>query len=231
MIQGADIGDPATAHTGVHLLVSQCILTVEAVYEYSLSDHAITMLPQVLLFTGDRRMPRWQYFFFLCLRAFVCDITPHANLQIIESQGNNSRRLFCPLTTPVVAADAVILPKSTLAETQMRPREKTPSGKHPQGSSPWTSGQSGSCGRFWPKQMLLFSKFKVCLSASSDSIVFIFYASEPWWKYRSLVCFWLLVSSGDLFKWQSSAKWQKWGKKYSILFVCDLQSQSLSPIQ
>ena len=81
-------------------------------------------------------MPRWQYFFFLCLRAFVCDITPHANLQIIESQGNNSRRLFCPLTTPVVAADAVILPKSTLAETQMRPREKTPSGKHPQGSSP-----------------------------------------------------------------------------------------------
>lgn len=51
---------------------------------------------------------------------FVCDITPHANLQIIWSQDNNSRRLFCPLTTPVVAADAVILLKSTLAVAQMR---------------------------------------------------------------------------------------------------------------
>lgn len=82
---------------------------------------------QVLLFTGDRRMPRWQYlfiyfFFFLILRAFVCDIAPHANLQIIESQGNNSRRLLCPLTT--AAADAVILLKSTLAATQMRQRER-----------------------------------------------------------------------------------------------------------
>lgn len=68
-------------------------------------------------------MPRWQYFF-LCLWAFVCDIAPHANLQIIESQGNNSRRLFCPLTTLVVAADAVILPKAALAATQMRRRER-----------------------------------------------------------------------------------------------------------
>lgn len=79
-------------------------------------------------------MPRWQYFFFLCLWAFVCDIAPHANLQIIESQGNNSRRLFCPLTTLV--ADAVILLKSVLAAIQMRQREKTPSGEHTQGFSP-----------------------------------------------------------------------------------------------
>lgn len=129
---------------------------------------------QVLLFTGDRRMPRWQYFFFLCLRAFVCDIAPHANLQIIESRGNNSRRLFCPLTTPAAAADAVILLESTLAATQMRQREKTPSGKHPQGSSPWTSGQSGSCGRFWPKQLLLF---KVSSSASSNCISTFMWAS------------------------------------------------------
>ncbi len=132
---------------------------------------------QVLLFTGDRRMPRWQYFFFLCLRAFVCDIAPHANLQIIESQGNNSRRLFCPLTTPVVVADAVILLKSTLAATQMRQREKTPSGKHPQGSSPWTSGQSGSCGRFWPKQMLLFSK---CDQVQVRIPCLCFYVSKLW---------------------------------------------------
>lgn len=76
------------------------------------------------------------FFFFLYLWAFVCDIAPHANLQIIESQGNNSRRLFCPLTTLAVAADAVILPKSALAATQMRQREKTLSGKHTQGSSP-----------------------------------------------------------------------------------------------
>lgn len=76
------------------------------------------------------------FFFFLCLRAFVCDITPHANLQIIESRGNNSRRLFCPLTTPVAAADAVIIVKSALAATQMRQREKTPSGKQPKGFSP-----------------------------------------------------------------------------------------------
>lgn len=135
----------------------------EAAYEYSLSDRAAAT-HRLLRITGAS-FHRWQkdaemaiFFFFLCLRAFVCDIAPHANLQIIESQGNNSRRLFCPLTTPVVVADAVILLKSTLAATQMRQREKTPSGKHPQGSSPWTSGQSGSCGRFWPKQMLLFSK-------------------------------------------------------------------------
>lgn len=87
---------------------------------------------------GSRASPgapfhRWQkdaemaiFFFFLCLRAFVCDITPHANLQIIESQGNNSRRLFCPLTTPVVAADAVILPKIHFGwDTNEAERENT----------------------------------------------------------------------------------------------------------
>lgn len=105
-----------TTHTGVQLLVSQCILIVEAVYEYSLSDHAITMhrlsrIPRCSFSQVTEGCRDGNIFFFLCLRAFVCDITPHANLQIIESQGNNSRRLFCPLTTPVVAADAVILPK------------------------------------------------------------------------------------------------------------------------
>lgn len=64
--------------------------------------------------------------FFSPLVVGVCDITPHANLQIIERQGNNSGRLFCPLTTRVTAADAVILLKSTLAETQMRTRQKHP---------------------------------------------------------------------------------------------------------
>lgn len=146
MIQEADIGDP----TGL-----QCSLTPTA-YTYVRSSlriftvrsrHASTLTHYRCFFSQVTEGCRDGNIFFY-LRAFVCDIAPHANLQIIESQGNNSRRLFCPLTTPVVAADAVILLKSTLAATQMRQREKTPSGKHPQGTSPWTSGQSGSCGRF-----------------------------------------------------------------------------------
>lgn len=95
----------------------------------------LSRITGVFFFTGDRRNAAIAiYIFFLCLRVFVCDIAPHANLQIIESRGNNSRRLFCPLTTRVSTADAVILLKSTLAAAQMRQREKTPSGKHPQGS-------------------------------------------------------------------------------------------------
>lgn len=72
---------------------------------------------QLLCNTGVS-LQRWQkecqgstIFFFLWLKALFCDITPHANLQIIKSQGNNSRWLFCPLTTWVSAADAVILLK------------------------------------------------------------------------------------------------------------------------
>lgn len=74
-------------------------------------------------------------FSLLCLRVADCNIAPHANSQIIESRGNNSRRLFCPLTTRAAAADAVILLQSTLAATQMRRREKTSSGKRPPGPS------------------------------------------------------------------------------------------------
>lgn len=225
MILGADIGDPA--HYSY-----RCTVIGLTVYTYSRGSlwiftvrsrhhHASALAhPQVLLFTGDRRMPRWQYFFFF----FVC-----GRLFVISHLMLTCKLLRARVT---IADDSFVLSplrlwllmlwfsrKSTLAETQMRPREKTPSGKHPQGSSPWTSGQSGSCGRFWPKQMLLFSKFKVCLSASSNSIVLIFYASKSWWIYWSLVCFWSLVSSGDLFVWQSCAKWQKCGEEI-VDFVC-----------
>lgn len=178
---------------------------------------------QVLLFTGDRRMPRRQYFFFLCLQAFVCDIAPHANLQIIESQGNNSRRLFCPLTTPVVAADAVILLKFTLAVTQMRQREKTPSGKHPQGSSPWTSGQSGSCGRFWPKQLLLLSKFKVCSSIGLNSMSWVLCEQVMIELLRTTLLF------CDLFVWQSIAKCWKQEVQISLNLTWKLLWNLINP--
>lgn len=114
----------------------------------------------------------WQngnIFFCLCLRVFVCDIRPHANLQIIERQGNKSGRLFCPLTTRVAVADAVILLTATLAVTQMR-RRQTPSTfwKRPKQLSACVTGQSGTCGRLPPKTIVIFHVHNVSLIFSYE---------------------------------------------------------------
>lgn len=63
------------------------------------ATHALARDPHRCVFSQMTEGCRDGFFFFLSLGAFVCDIAPHANLQIIEGQGNNSRRLFCPLTT------------------------------------------------------------------------------------------------------------------------------------
>lgn len=52
------------------------------------------------LFTADRRMPEMAtLLFFFSSFEVVRDVAPHANVLIIESQGDNSRRLFGPLAT------------------------------------------------------------------------------------------------------------------------------------
>lgn len=128
------------------------------------------------------------YFFPSVWGRLFCDTVPHANLQIIESRGNNSRRLFCPLTTQVSTADAVILLKSTLAVAQMRQREKTPSGKHPRGSSLRISGQPGSCGRFLAKTIVILHQVQsACYSVSA--LLHEYVVTIQWDKYSAFYIF------------------------------------------
>lgn len=93
------------------------------------------------------------FFFCLCLGAFVCDIAPHANLQIIEGQGNNSRRLFCPLTTCAGGCWCCDSVESCFGCDTNKMSGENAVWKLPSriGWSAWTSGQSGSCGRLGTK--------------------------------------------------------------------------------